>query len=1000
MADAVVLTQEQLAQLLQQQQQSASASSSSTKPSNQKSATAKPKLKTTFRLASSFEPFYTGGSGTGNCTAVLPIPSPIPAASSSSSLKGKQQLQQKDDADLLLITVLDDLVVVTSSATGQILSRISSSGSHDAAFDPDSDDAPPVVEGDGDEVVALALSEPKITESGVTEEEEGGSSGLVTIEATLIVATRALFLRFFSIKVSCSARAGDHVEADPEDKDEAPAQEQRRAHIQITASPQRQIARAHESAIVVLSPSSSLSTLGSTLSHSSSKQLQLLATGSSDGTVKVWDIAGGFCTHVLKGHGGVVSALAWDVHLPSAPQQNSNGSAKGKQKSQDEGRGKRRVHLFTGSVDGRVRWWNLLQDANSNLSKQQQQQKGGATAAGGIQQKPLQTLGGHVSVVRGLAISRDGRQLVSGSRDRTLGVWKLISKKKGEAEGASEWKLVETVNAGEGIECAGFLPPDCRTAASGKEEGKRVRKNGMDMDEDDDAGSSSEDSDAEEGSKGQDLFYTAGSQGAIRIWSFGQAQIVAVEPTDQASTRSKKSQGGTANEEDDEDETQAIQELHLVRRGGTASPKQLLFTAVHGDQTFTFRSSPTRVRSSSSKSSNSANATLGLVKQMVGFNDQVTDVVFLSTSQSQGSSKEKKSRKLQESHLAIATNSPAVHVYTFSPSHGSAASDRGEHSVALLKGHSENVLTLDRSCEASVLASGSRDRTCRLWTSVWEQHAKRHSWKCVATAQGHAESVGAIAFARRPLLPSDAESTKSDKPLTASPFVVTASSDRTVKVWDLTVLTSSASQVDGEPLRLKSLTTLKIHDKDINSVDIAPNNALLISGSQDRTAKVFTLTYTAPSKANSNTASASLKLLATCKGHKRGVWSVRFSPVDRAFATASGDRTIKLWSLNDFSCVKTFEGHTNSVLRVDFLVAGMQLLSTGSDGLVKLWNIKDEVCVWTGDGHEEQVWSLAICKDERKAVTVGADSLIRVWEDRTVEEAEQKQLQKVEEVQQ
>src|SRR5260370_6955492 len=36
-----------------------------------------------------------------------------------------------------------------------------------------------------------------------------------------------------------------------------------------------------------------------------------LASGASDGTVKVWDIVRGFPTHVLRGHGGVVSAIAW-----------------------------------------------------------------------------------------------------------------------------------------------------------------------------------------------------------------------------------------------------------------------------------------------------------------------------------------------------------------------------------------------------------------------------------------------------------------------------------------------------------------------------------------------------------------------------------------------------------------------------------------------------------------------------------------------------------------
>ena len=44
-------------------------------------------------------------------------------------------------------------------------------------------------------------------------------------------------------------------------------------------------------------------------------------------------------------------------------------------------------------------------------------------------------------------------------------------------------------------------------------------------------------------------------------------------------------------------------------------------------------------------------------------------------------------------------------------------------------------------------------------------------------------------------------------------------------------------------------------------------------------------------------------------------------------ATSSGDGTVKLWAVADFTCVKTFEGHTSSVLKVTFLTRGMQLAS-------------------------------------------------------------------------
>ena len=47
-----------------------------------------------------------------------------------------------------------------------------------------------------------------------------------------------------------------------------------------------------------------------------------------------------------------------------------------------------------------------------------------------------------------------------------------------------------------------------------------------------------------------------------------------------------------------------------------------------------------------------------------------------------------------------------------------------------------------------------------------------------------------------------------------------------------------------------------------------------------------------------------LAQIGILKGHKRGVWTVRFSPVERVIATGSGDRTVKLWSLDDWGCLK------------------------------------------------------------------------------------------------
>ncbi|KAJ3237673.1 Transducin (beta)-like 3 [Chytriomyces hyalinus] len=205
-----------------------------------------------------------------------------------------------------------------------------------------------------------------------------------------------------------------------------------------------------------------------------------------------------------------------------------------------------------------------------------------------------------------------------------------------------------------------------------------------------------------------------------------------------------------------------------------------------------------------------------------------------------------------------------------------------------------------------------------------------------------------------------------------------ASNSKQIKIMDL-----ESSNCDilkhlkssREPLKLKSSYTFQAHEKDINSIAVAPNDKIFATGSQDKTAKIWSTTDGS--------------LVGTLKGHRRGIWSVQFSTVDQVLVTSSGDKTIKLWSMTDYTCVKTLEGHLNSVLKVSFISLGMQMVSCGSDGLVKLWNIKNNECIETFDGHEDKVWALAVKRDESLVVSGGADSKITIWEDCTAAEREE-----------
>ena len=72
-------------------------------------------------------------------------------------------------------------------------------------------------------------------------------------------------------------------------------------------------------------------------------------------------------------------------------------------------------------------------------------------------------------------------------------------------------------------------------------------------------------------------------------------------------------------------------------------------------------------------------------------------------------------------------------------------------------------------------------------------------------------------------------------------------------------------------------------------------------------------------------------------GHKRVVWSVAFSRLDRIVASASGDATVRIWSVQSGTMLRTLQEHVARVLRVRFISRGTQLVSGGADGLVKVW---------------------------------------------------------------
>ena len=81
------------------------------------------------------------------------------------------------------------------------------------------------------------------------------------------------------------------------------------------------------------------------------------------------------------------------------------------------------------------------------------------------------------------------------------------------------------------------------------------------------------------------------------------------------------------------------------------------------------------------------------------------------------------------------------------------------------------------------------------------------------------------------------------------------------------------------------------------------------------------------------------KCLKTFQGHKNCINSVVLSSDGRTVVSGSGDKTLKLWSVSSGECLKTFQGHSNNILIVAFSPDGRTVVSGSSDMTLKLWGI-------------------------------------------------------------